>query len=206
MKENLIQFPKPPSTELTPEQNLEIERGFCEVRNMASSLLHQTNFSKNTRYTLDDLISYGTRGLINAVKSYKPELEVPRKIYYRIKIKSAILDATRNPRTKSPIITINESSLNTEEGQSFFENLPTNETDMEFNLIKEQIQLHLNKTLEELNEKERQFIQLYFFENQTLALIAKDLGVNESRACQIKKNILEKLKKKLEIQGIHSAV
>lgn len=48
-----------------------------------------------------------------------------------------------------------------------------------------------------LNEKQRQVIVLYYFEELTLKEISKVLGVSESRVSQIHSNCMKKLKSKL---------
>jgi RNA polymerase sigma factor (sigma-70 family) len=208
MKENLIQFPSPSTPELTPEQNLEITKGLPQAISMSRAFFNKILFgSIKNEHTLEDITSYATMGLINAVKSYKPEMGVPRKAYYKIKIRSAILDKTRPKNTKAPVHIINASDLSKEgDEMDFLENLPLNKESNESKLIREQIESHLHKLILKLKPKEIQFIKLYFFEEKSLAFIGTKLNVTEGRACQIKKKLLARLKVELEQIGIVSAI
>lgn len=56
----------------------------------------------------------------------------------------------------------------------------------------------LGKLIDELSEKERTVVSLYYYEELTLKEIAQVLGVSESRVSQIHSKILIKLKGKLQ--------
>jgi len=55
----------------------------------------------------------------------------------------------------------------------------------------------LYEALDQLSERERKLIKMYYFEFRTFRDIARELGVSESRVSQLHKRILEKLGQKL---------
>jgi RNA polymerase sigma factor for flagellar operon FliA len=56
----------------------------------------------------------------------------------------------------------------------------------------------LAKAIDDLPERERTVISLYYYENLKLAEISKVLGVSESRVCQIHSKALGRLKEKMD--------
>ncbi|KUK42934.1 sigma-70 family RNA polymerase sigma factor [Thermovirga lienii] len=55
----------------------------------------------------------------------------------------------------------------------------------------------LYEALDQLSDRERMLIKMYYFEFKTFREIARELGVSESRVSQLHKRILEKLEQKL---------
>lgn len=62
---------------------------------------------------------------------------------------------------------------------------------------REEVKRLLKDAMEDLNEREKKLVFLYYFEELTLKEISKVLEVSESRISQLHSNILLKLKKKL---------
>lgn len=56
----------------------------------------------------------------------------------------------------------------------------------------------LNQTIESLNDKERQIIMLRFYKDKTQSQVGKMLGISQVQVSRIEKNILEKMRQKLE--------
>ncbi len=65
-------------------------------------------------------------------------------------------------------------------------------------LLREEMSRELAAAVEELRDKERQVITLYYYKNMKYSDIAKALGVSESRVCQIHTKAVLLLKAKLE--------
>ncbi len=61
----------------------------------------------------------------------------------------------------------------------------------------EELKQMLKEAMEDLNEREKKLVFLYYFEELTLKEISKVLEVSESRISQLHSNILLKLRKKL---------
>ena len=56
----------------------------------------------------------------------------------------------------------------------------------------------LEKSIEELNEKDRIILSLYYYERLTLKEIGQVLGVSESRVCQLHSRAIRNLREKLK--------
>nr|MCR5469295.1 sigma-70 family RNA polymerase sigma factor [Lachnospiraceae bacterium] len=61
----------------------------------------------------------------------------------------------------------------------------------------EELKQVLTDTLQQLTEKERRVIELYYYEELTLKEISKILDVSESRVSQLHTKALVKMKKKM---------
>jgi RNA polymerase sigma factor FliA len=57
---------------------------------------------------------------------------------------------------------------------------------------------HLATAVEQLGERDRTVVRLYYLENRTLAEIGKLLGVTESRVCQLHTRLVGRLRGRLE--------
>lgn len=69
----------------------------------------------------------------------------------------------------------------------------------EANIIKKDLISELESAIDELNDKEKLIINLYYYENLTYREISKIVDLSESRISQIISSSLEKLRKKIEI-------
>lgn len=65
-------------------------------------------------------------------------------------------------------------------------------------LLREEMSREIAKAIDELKDKERQVVMLYYYKNMKYSDIAKALGVSESRVCQIHTKAVLLLKAKLE--------
>lgn len=72
-----------------------------------------------------------------------------------------------------------------------------NEDDTLEKLEKEQLLEKINEVLEDLKERDRLIIQLYYYEELNLKEISEILNISESRISQIHKKILKKLRERL---------
>ena len=65
-------------------------------------------------------------------------------------------------------------------------------------LLREEMSREIASAIDELKDKERQVVTLYYYKNMKYPDIAKALGVSESRVCQIHTKAILLLKAKLE--------
>ncbi len=77
-------------------------------------------------------------------------------------------------------------------------NEPSLETPTDINLLREETRREIASAIEELGERERQVITLYYYKEMKYSDIAKALGISESRVCQIHTKAMLLLKAKLE--------
>jgi len=185
---------------------------------------------------LDDLVSAGIVGLIDAFQKFSPSKQVQFKSYAQFRIRGAILDSLRmldwSPRelrrkgraleeairaatqrlgrvpTETEIaaemrMELNEfqqltgelrsleiGSLNMERnedaGDEELSYIPSSpEEDPLFRCLQGEMKQRLVDAIEELPEKERMVLTLYYYEELTMKEIGLTLGVVESRVSQI---------------------
>lgn len=145
---------------------------------------------------VDDLISAGTLGLIDAASRYDRERPAGFKAYAAIRIRGAMVDWLRSsdwlPRSMRAAVRREESNAGVvsvndlhEDG---FESLLTNEdaahpvwhaTD------RAQKKHALTAAITRLPTREREVLSLYYLEELTFRQIGTMYGFSEARACQI---------------------
>jgi RNA polymerase sigma factor for flagellar operon FliA len=215
------------------------ERDELVIENIAlvKSLARRLFQRLPSQVSLEDLISAGLLGLMEAANRYQPSLGVPFEAYARRRIHGAMLDALRAldwaPRSlrrlrrdvDSAIATVrsrtgeepDEQAIAVELGipqrryEETMERLRTLESgaareveahaadgtplielcadpgESAFETIeRSQLRRHLAAAIEQLPERERQILALYYEEEMTLAEIGETIGVCESRVCQLR--------------------
>jgi len=93
------------------------------------------------------------------------------------------------------VISLDEQIMNAVKWDN---NLQAEDTNPEHKYAAKELKEILAEAIEELNDKERMVITLYYYEELTLKEIGKVLGVSESRISQILSKTLLKLRAKLE--------
>jgi RNA polymerase sigma factor for flagellar operon FliA len=200
---------------------------------------------------LEDLISAGTVGLIDAAAKFDLRKKVQFKSYAQFRIRGAILDSLRvldwSPRVlrrkgraiEEAIRSLTQSlghppseqeiafelelslpeyqrllgdlkglelgSLHTERTEGSDEQemayIPGSpEEDPLFQFLKGELRQRLVNAIEELPEKERMVLTLYYYEELTMKEIALTLGVVESRVSQIRSSAILRLRSALRPQ------
>jgi RNA polymerase sigma factor for flagellar operon FliA len=197
---------------------------------------------------VDDLISAGLVGLIDAAGRYRASTGVPFDAFARRRVHGAMLDALRDldwaPRSlrrlrrelDSAVVTLrhrlgrepesNEiaAALNmsepefdaaleqlrtlevgqirpldatTSDGRSLLEMCIDPGEGVVTRLERAELRLHLARAIEQLPERERHIIALYYDEELTLAEIGAVIGVGESRVCQLRALAVSRLRASL---------
>jgi len=237
----------------------EMWRRFKETRDPELRCRLIEHYVKLVRYTaerlkqklpqkvdLQEMISAGMIGLINAVDRYDPDRGILFETYCSMRIRGAILDDLRAAdwvprliRNKANRLARAKTELAFELGRepqeaeirarlglspSEFEEL-LRETEVrtqlpiegahtegddediqQVDLIEDRSHVHPLERLSlgelrevvsrGLSEKERYVIFMYYFRNRTMREIGNDLGVTESRVCQIHTQVLKLLRKR----------
>lgn len=159
---------------------------------------------------VDDLISAGCFGLIDAANRFDPTRNIKFETFASKRIRGAILDELRKldwvprlvrQRKEAPIkmssFTDFTSSLSLDEKN---ENedciiLKSEEEDLR---DKVEIKIRLTDAIKNLKDRYRQAITLYYIEGLTLREAADFMKTTESRVCQIIKKALPILRRSLE--------
>jgi RNA polymerase sigma factor for flagellar operon FliA len=72
------------------------------------------------------------------------------------------------------------------------------ETSVVDDVIEQENEARLQEAMHRLPEKEQMVLQLYFIEGQNLREIGEEMGVTESRACQLRKSGVSRLQKMVQ--------
>ena len=176
-------------------------------------------------YTVEyeDLVSYGIFGLIDAIDKFDCDKNVKFETYASLRIRGAILDQIRkmdwiprSVRQKQKRIDAAYSKIETEYGRTATDEELAAEMEIsldEFyawqgqtkitNLVsldeleKEELTGMIAESLDQLTEKEKKVVMLYYYEDMTLKEISAVLEVSESRVSQLHTKALAKMKKNL---------
>jgi RNA polymerase sigma factor for flagellar operon FliA len=211
------------------------------VKSMAQRLAQRLP----SQVEMNDLISVGMLGLIDAAGRYKPTLGVPFDAFARRRVHGAMLDALREldwaPRSLRRLRRSMDSAvanlrhtlgrepeeteiasamdLSPREYDKALEQLRTLEIGslrqleapapdgtslLELcmdpgegvfaQLERKELREHLARAIEQLPERERQILALYYEQELTLAEIGEVIGVCESRVCQLRSLALSRLR------------
>jgi RNA polymerase sigma factor for flagellar operon FliA len=211
------------------------------VKSMAQRLAQRLP----SQVEMNDLISVGVLGLIDAAGRYKPTLGVPFDAFARRRVHGAMLDALREldwaPRSlrrlrrdmDSTVANLRHTlgrepeeseiaaamDLSPQEYDKALEQLRTLEIGslrqleapapdgtslLELcvdpgegavaQLERKELREHLARAIEQLPERERHILALYYEQELTLAEIGEVIGVGESRVCQLRSLALSRLR------------
>ncbi len=171
----------------------------------------------------DDLISCGVLGLAEAFDRYDPERGVAFEAYAIPRVKGAIIDGIRAadwvPRkarqrarmTGEPVVMLVSIDAdrpfgNGDDGDHSSADRLADERGIEpgAGLFAAEDRRELMGALNRLPERERMIVSLHYFERVQLQVIAKSLGVTESRVSQLHTRALRMLRTAIETE--HAAV
>lgn len=218
--------------EMTPEQERQMTEHLPTVRYLARRIHDRLP----QHVEIDDLVSAGVLGLIDAFRKFDPEKKVQFRSYAQFRIRGAILDSlrtldwsprdlrrkgraieeairaltARTGRTPSEpeiaaelemelgeyqqllgelkgleigTLHVERSEDSGEEELAYIANRP--EDDPLFCCLKTEMQARLTSAVDQLPERERLVMTLYYYEEMTMKEIGLTLGVVESRISQI---------------------
>ena len=149
----------------------------------------------------DELFSAGMVGLMNASRSYDSSKGATFKTYAYHRIRGGILDDLRRldflPRTQR------EKAKAAGVDAPAFVTLPVDENGEEFLAAGEkeaecenmELMELIRNRIQDLPEKMRQVMTLYYSEGQRMRDIGEELGLTESRVSQIHTNAIQRLRR-----------
>jgi len=212
---------------------------------------HKYAFGLPSELTVEDLISAGIVGLLEAINRFDPSMNTTLSTFADFRIRGAIIDEVRSMQWASKdarkklddvrhayedIEKITHSGANDEDVAARLnismdelhkvlasansmkminlEDLGVNcdgesldilqciSSDSVIDIVEElglkELQTALGKVIDELPEKERLVISLYYYEELTMKEIGKVLEITESRVCQLHGKALLKLRKRMD--------
>lgn len=154
----------------------------------------------NTMYDLEDLVSIGTIGLIKGVKTYKLDKNIKLATYASRCIDNEILMFLRKNKKRMSEISFEDSvNLDSEGNELHIEDIFGTEEDLvEKTLEKKDDKILLQKEVSELDDRERQIIELRYglkgSKEFTQKELADKMNISQSYISRIEKKIIKKLK------------
>ncbi len=188
------------------------------VKKVASKIFFK--LPKDSGIEFDELVNTGIIGLIKAIDKFDAN-KAQFSTYAYIKIRGEILDYLRSlhimprsmrekikkekeegkdiPLSNLAIMISMEKALSNEEGSArLIDIMVSDDIGPEDRAISSQLHEKIAEALEQLNEKERRTLQMFFFEEKEPKEIAQILEISQSRVSQIKSQAIGKLKKLLK--------
>ncbi len=157
-----------------------------------------------------DLVGFGVLGLLDAIDKFRPELGYAFRTYGGQRIRGAIGDGIRRlhwlprgahkraGRIIEKVVPVDFQTATTRSGvriQDFLSD--PSELPITSGLELEAEHAEVAGAVARLPERERSVIVSYYFGRRSLAQIGAELGVTESRACQIHRAALAMLRETL---------
>jgi RNA polymerase sigma factor FliA len=221
------------------------DRLVMEHVGLVKTMAHRLVQRLPSQVEMNDLVSVGVLGLIDAAARYKSSLGVPFDAYARRRVHGAMLDSLREldwaPRSlrrlrrdvDGAVASLRQTlkrepteaeiakglNLSTEEYEHALEQLRTLEVGsvrqldgtapdgssllelcvdpgegVVAQLERQELREHLARAIQELPERERHIIALYYQQELTLAEIGEVIGVGESRVCQLRSLAVSRLR------------
>lgn len=156
---------------------------------------------ENTGINIEDLISIGTIGLIKAVNTFNPEKKIKLATYASRCIENEILMyLRRNNKMKSEVSFDEPLNIDWDGNELLLSDVLGTEEDIITKDLDASIDKKLLlKSLDKLNERERQIMELRFGlvgkEEKTQKDVADMLGISQSYISRLEKRIIKRLKK-----------
>ncbi|WP_138414993.1 RNA polymerase sporulation sigma factor SigE [Aquibacillus sediminis] len=156
---------------------------------------------ENTGINIEDLISIGTIGLIKAINTFNPEKKIKLATYASRCIENEILMYLRkNNKIKSEISFDEPLNIDWDGNELLLSDVLGTDDDITIKDLEANVDKSLlKKALEQLNDREKQIMELRFGlvgkEEKTQKDVADMLGISQSYISRLEKKIIRRLKK-----------
>lgn len=158
------------------------------------------------RMPLDELVSLGNEGLVEAAHRYDPGAGASFKTFAFYRIRGAMLDGvgTLAPLTRSAYRRQRDQGVPAPDarptGSDPVELAGTSDTAGE--IYRTQMRALLERVIAELPESEQVLIRACYFEDMTILDAGKRIGKSKSWACRLHARALADLRAELERRGV----
>ncbi len=175
--------------------------------NLVHYVIHNAKFINYDIFDERDYFQFGIEGLSEAIDRFDPDYGTKFETYALQRIRGKILDEIRKVQSKYRIMT-NSNVLGTnlslnqnivdEDNYMLYEVIEDENADEPDDTVEhnEEVDL-LVEALENLEERDRLIITLYYYEHLNYKEIAKILGITVSRVSQVHSKIIQKLRSNL---------
>lgn len=199
-------------TEFKANQTTELKQKLIlTYTNLVHYVIHHTKISRITLIDERDFFQFGIEGLNEAIDRFDPQYGTKFETYAIQRIRGKIIDELRKLQDKhknNDTITDEEnnyyvtlslnSSLDEEDDSMLYEVIASDENPLPDEVAdRNNIYESLEVLIQELDERDRILITLYYYENLNYKQIAEVLNITVSRVSQIHTKILNELKMRL---------
>jgi RNA polymerase sigma factor FliA len=171
--------------EYGPQEPSQEESDLALVRQIASALVRRLP----SHVELSELVALGNLGVVEARRRYEARRGVPFAAFAAMRIRGAMLDGLRAEdlvsRSERSRIRTGDCSPSMVEIELEDESIGSPSEPADERLARLREIAELRRSLPSLPERERLVLQRHFFEELPLRVIGEQLGVTESRVCQI---------------------
>ncbi|MBS3945831.1 MAG: sigma-70 family RNA polymerase sigma factor [Melioribacter sp.] len=178
--------------------------------NLVHYVIHKSNFIQNELFDRRDYFQFGIEGLSEAIDRFDPDYGTKFETYAIQRIRGKIYDELRKYSPKYETVcdsegvavnTTSSVSLNSsvveDEGMQLYEMVSGNYDEPDDLLEKNELKERLVELIKGLNERDRNILSLYYYEELNYQEIAKLLNITVSRVSQLHSKIIKSLKQKL---------
>lgn len=197
---------------LSPEEEQKIldriEKGDVDARKILVEknlrlVVYIAKKFENTGICLEDLISIGTIGLMKGVNTFKIDKKIKLATYASRCIENEILMyLRRNSKLKSEISIDEPLNQDGDGNELLLSDILGTDSDVTSKKIEDEIDKKLlRESIEKLNERERNIMELRFGfvtgNEKTQKEVADILGISQSYISRLEKKIIRKMKKEI---------
>jgi RNA polymerase sigma factor FliA len=191
----------PPQSKSGPEPGVHLgaQPDLNRVVRCLAGRLH-ARLPQGSGIEMSDLVQAGNVGLLQAARSFEPARGAPLAGYAKFRIRGEMLDMVRRNagRDKS-----GSAPLVNEDGSAWEAQIPASqESSPQHSAVRRQRAEIIGEEMRRLPARYRMVVRLRYSREMTLRQVGAALRVNESRACQIHRNALDRLKRALLIRGV----
>ena len=174
--------------------------------NLVHYVIHNSKFINYDIFEDRDYFQFGVEGLSEAIDRFDPQYGTKFETYALQRIRGKIIDEIRKVQSKYRVQTNSKvlattlslnKSVSDDDNFMLYEVIP-NEIDQPDETLEDlEAKELLVDALQNLEERDRLIITLYYYEHLNYKEIAQILGITVSRVSQVHSKIIEKLRLKL---------
>ena len=150
-----------------------------------------------------DLVQAGNVGLLKAERSYEPESGIPLAGYAKFRIRGEMLDMIRRHASRRLVLACDRDNVDDAEQMEWLACIPAPaEASPHFWALRQERSAILREEIRRLPDRYRRVVSMRYSGELTLREIGAELRVNESRASQIHRLALIRLRQALLSRGV----
>ncbi len=183
------------------------------------------HYSINRSIELDDLVAFGTEGLIHAATRFDEDRGATFSTFAYARIHGAIYDGIRElsplpstiyrrlraakqecsceslptPANRPPVTFVTSLDAHLDRGNQVAR---TDDSNAENNVVLNELCGMLQQAVKRLSRRERQLIQAYYFDDKTLQDTGRELGISKSWACRLHTRAIDQLRNSMATVGM----